>query len=73
MTKAVFQVALLDCAGCFKEVETQLYHQNGVVSVKVFPQLGKVRTEFDEAKINAEQLRGFMTNQGYLVQSIRVN
>jgi copper chaperone CopZ len=68
MAKVVFQVKPLNCAGCVKSIKDQLYSQQGIVSVKVFPQLGKVRAAFDESKIDVNQLAKFMTNLGYTVQ-----
>ena len=56
MTKAIFQVGPFECAGCARKVEEQLKGQVGVTNVKVFPQLSKIRTEFDETKISINQI-----------------
>ena len=58
MTKAIFQVGPFECAGCARKIEGQLKGQVGVTKVKVFPQLRKIRTEFDETKISINRPNG---------------
>jgi copper chaperone CopZ len=71
MAKAVFQVVSepLDCAGCFKKVEDRFIHAVGIVSVKAFPQLGRIRIEFKETEVSPEQLETIIVNSGYQVES----
>ena len=69
MTKAIFQVGPFECAGCARKVEEQLKGQVGVTNVKVFPQLSKIRTEFDETKISINQIEKTLGNWGYPIQA----
>lgn len=68
MRKAIFQIAPLECPGCGIKIENSLLKENGVLSVKVFPGLGKVRAEFEETETNAEELETVINSLGYLVQ-----
>jgi copper chaperone len=69
MTKAIFQVGPFECAGCARKMEEQLKGQDGVTNVKVFPQLSKVRTKFDETKISINQIEKNLRNWGYPIQA----
>lgn len=71
MAKAIFQVALepLDCAGCFKKMEEEFLRTLGIVSVKAFPQIGRVRLEFKETEVSPEQLETIIVNFGYQIES----
>ena len=69
MTKAIFQVGPFECAGCAQKIEGQLKGQVGVTKVKVFPQLRKIRTEFDETKISIDQMEEILRNWGYPIQA----
>ncbi|OZU89096.1 hypothetical protein CIL03_08775 [Virgibacillus indicus] len=71
MMKAVLQIEPLGCAGCVKKIEDHLSQLNGVKSVNVFPQLGKVRMVFDQTKVNEERLEKTMSTLGFPVISIR--
>ncbi|MDD4766515.1 MAG: heavy-metal-associated domain-containing protein [Desulfotomaculaceae bacterium] len=65
MIKALFQITPLGCPGCGKQIEDKLLQQGGVISAKVFPRLGRIRTEFDETKTNAEHLEGLIGSWGH--------
>lgn len=71
MAKAIFQVAIepFDCTGCFKKLEDELLHTTGIISVKVFPQIGRVRLEFKETEISPKQLEIIIVNFGYQIES----
>ena len=51
------------------KIEGQLKGQVGVTKVKVFPQLSKIRTEFDETKISIDQMEKNLRNWGYPIQA----
>lgn len=68
MSKALFRITPLGCPGCGKQIEDKLLKQGGVISVKVFPRLGRIRTEFDETKSNAEHLESMIGSLGYVVE-----
>ena len=50
-------------------MEEQLKGQVGITEVKVFPQLRKIRTEFDETKISISQIEKTLGNWGYPIQA----
>ena len=66
--KAVFQLDTLQCPVCVKQMEEDLKYENGVLSVKVFPQLGKIRAEFNEKLIPIERIEEIIDIMGYLVR-----
>lgn len=73
MTKAVFQLESLTCPSCIKKIETTLDKTKGVQSVTVLFNSGKVRTEFDESVIEANQIKETITRLGYEVLSLKVS
>ncbi|AFM00229.1 copper chaperone [Desulfitobacterium dehalogenans ATCC 51507] len=68
MSKVLFQITPLSCPGCGKQIHEKLMEQDGVIIVKVFPRLGRIRTEFDEAKTNAAHLEGLIGSWGHAVE-----
>jgi copper chaperone CopZ len=75
MAKGVFQVTLspFDCAGCFKKIEEQLARMNGIQSVKVFPQLARVRIEFKASEVSLEKLEAAIESLGFPVESKKLS
>lgn len=73
MTKAVFQLEPLTCPSCIKKIETTLDKTKGVQSVTVLFNSSKVRTEFDESVIKANQIKETITRLGYEVLSLKVS
>lgn len=64
--KAVFQVRPFECTACVKRIEKQLTDEAGVISVKIFPRLRKVRIKFDETTIPIKKI---LRHWGYPIQS----
>lgn len=73
MTKAVFQLEPFTCPSCINKIESVLTKKDGVESVKVLFNLGKVKTQFDEAKTNAKSIEETMEKLGYMVLSTKVS
>lgn len=73
MAKVVFQLEPLTCPSCIKKIENTLIKKAGVGSVKVLFNLGKVKTEFDESQIHANNIEETIKNLGYKVLSTRVS
>ena len=73
MTKAVFQLEPLTCPSCIKKIETTLNKTTGVESAKVLFNSSKVKTEFDNAQIEASQLEETIKKLGYPVLSSKVS
>ena len=69
MSKAVFQLEPLTCPSCIKKIETTLNKTTGVESAKVLFNSSKVKTEFDNAQIEASQLEETIKKLGYPVLS----
>lgn len=69
MAKVLFEIDPLDCAGCAKKIENHVNELKGVESVKVFPQLGKIRTIFDNKKITIHQIEKAILLTGHSVNS----
>ncbi|MGM8216417.1 heavy-metal-associated domain-containing protein [Bacillaceae bacterium W0354] len=73
MKKAVFQLEPLTCPSCIKKIETTLNKTNGIQSATVLFNSSKVRTEFDEEKIEAQNIEETITKLGYEVKSTKVS
>jgi copper chaperone len=73
MSKAVFQLEPITCPSCIKKIETTLNKTTGVESAKVLFNSSKVKTEFDDAQIEASQLEETIKKLGYLVLLSKVS
>jgi copper chaperone len=73
MSKVVFQLEPLTCLSCIKKIETTLNKTTGVESAKVLFNSSKVKTEFDDAQIEASQLEETIKKLGYLVLLSKVS
>ncbi len=73
MKKAVYQLEPLTCPSCIKKIETALGNTKGVELVKVLFNSGKVRTEYDDSLIDAEQIGIIIGELGYPVIKTKVS
>lgn len=73
MTKAVFQLEPLTCPSCIKKIETALTKTEGVSVAKVLFNAGKVKTEFDEEVVQAEELAATIEKLGYPIKGKKVS
>lgn len=73
MSKVMLQLDTLSCPSCLQKIETGIKGQKGVNQVKVLFNASKVKTEFDESVISAEQLTDVVTKLGYEVKSMQVS
>ena len=73
MKKAVYQLGTLTCPSCIKKIEMTLESTEGVNLVKVLFNLGKVKTEFDESFIDANQIGNIIEELGYPVIKKKVS
>lgn len=69
MTKVLFQIDRLDCVGCVQKIENQIKELNGIETVIVFPQLGKIRALFDNKKVTIYQIEEAILLTGHPVYS----
>lgn len=73
MKKAVFQLEALTCPSCIKKIETTLNKTTGVDTAKVLFNSSKVKAEYDETKIEADQLEETISKLGYPVLAAKVS
>lgn len=73
MTQAVFQLEPLTCPSCIKKIETALSKTDGVDSAQVLFNSSKVKVQFNETQIDAEQVEKTISNLGYSVLSRKVS
>ncbi len=73
MKKAVFGLEPLGCPSCVKKIENTIGKMDGVKEVKVLFNSNKVRAQFDEDIVQAEQIHEVITKLGYPVLSQKVS
>ena len=73
MKKAVYHLEPLTCPSCIKKIETALEKTEGVQSVKVLFNSGKVRTEFNENEVSANEVAEVIEKLGYPVLKTKVS
>ena len=73
MKKAVFGLEPLSCPTCIKKIESALEKMDGVKEVKVMFHSDKVRTQFDEGVVNADQMQETIEKLGYPVTTQKVS
>lgn len=72
LTKAVFTMEPFTCPSCVKKIENTVGKIDGVESVKVMFNSGRVRVEFDESKTTADAVQDILVKLGYPVLSKKV-
>ena len=72
MKKAVFNMEPFTCPSCVKKIETAVGKVDGVESVRVMFNSGRVRVEFDSDKTDADVLERIIVKLGYPVVSKKV-
>ncbi|WP_019153766.1 heavy-metal-associated domain-containing protein [Robertmurraya massiliosenegalensis] len=73
MAKIIFQLEPLTCPSCIKKIETVLQRTAGVESAKVMFNSSKVKVEWNEAELKAEQLKETLKKLGYPVLSLKIS
>lgn len=73
MKKAEFQLEPLTCPSCIKKIESTLSKTDGVDTAKVLFNASKVKSQFDETQIDAEQIKDIIVKLGYAVLNTKVN
>lgn len=73
MKKVVFGLEPLSCPSCVKKIESALNKVSGVAEAKVLFHSGKVRAQFDDQVIQADELQKLIVNLGYPVLSQKVS
>ncbi|PIC98348.1 MULTISPECIES: heavy-metal-associated domain-containing protein [unclassified Sporosarcina] len=73
MKKAVFLMEPFSCPSCVKKIEGALSRAKGVQQVKVLFHSSKVRVEFDESVVEANELQELIVKLGYPVLNQKVS
>lgn len=74
MKKATIQLETLTCPSCLQKIEQAVKSLDGVESdsVKVMFNSSKVKLNFDDAKLQVEQIEQTITSLGYEVKKSQV-
>ncbi|MGX6428584.1 heavy-metal-associated domain-containing protein [Levilactobacillus yonginensis] len=72
MSKVTMKLDALTCPSCMTKIEGALNKKDGVKNVKVLFNASKVKAEFDDAAVSADDLENTVTDLGYAVQSSKV-
>jgi copper chaperone CopZ len=72
MAKAILQLGELTCPSCMTKIQKAVANQAGVSDVKVMFNAGKVRADFDESQVSADDLAKVITELGYEVLKVKV-
>ncbi|AGY82417.1 MULTISPECIES: heavy-metal-associated domain-containing protein [Carnobacterium] len=73
MNKAIYQLEPLTCPSCIKKIESTLNKTEGVESAKVLFNSSKVKTQFDETKIEGDRIQRIIVKLGYSVLSTKTS
>ena len=73
LKKAVFGLEPLSCPTCIKKIENTVGKMDGVKEVKVLFNSNKVRAQFDEDIVQAEQIYEVIAKLGFPVVSQKVS
>lgn len=73
MKKVLFVLEPLSCPSCIKKIEGTLNKLAGVEDAKVLFHSGKVRAQFDDNVIQADELKKQIIKLGYPVLSQKIS
>ena len=73
MKKVVFLMEPFSCSSCIKKIEGALSRAKGVQQVKVLFHSSKIRVEFDESIVEADELQQLVEKLGYPVLSQKIS
>lgn len=65
MTRKTIQVEGMSCQHCKNAVESALANLNGVQAAEVNLDENNVRVEYDDSKVNINQMKDAIEDQGY--------
>lgn len=73
MRKGVYTLEPLTCPSCIKKIEGTLGKIEGIGEVKVLFNSSKVRTQFNEDLVTADEIQETITKLGYPVLAQKVS
>ncbi len=65
MMKTTLRVKGMSCGHCVSSVKGALEQLNGITSVEVNLDDGKVDVTYNDSQVTVEEIRGTIENQGY--------
>lgn len=72
MSKVIMQLDGLSCPSCMQKIQGAVAKQPGVAEVKVLFNAAKLKADFDNSQVNADQLAATVSDLGYEVKSVKV-
>ena len=72
MTKVVMKLDELSCPSCMEKIQAAMIGTKGVTTAKVLFNASKVKAEFDENVVTADELVAKVEKLGYPVLSSKV-
>lgn len=73
MKKIELQLETLSCPSCIKRIEKAMAREKGVEDAKVLFNSSKVKANFDEESVTADQLAEMIEKLGYPVKKRKVS
>ncbi len=71
MTKKTFQLDTFSCPSCSLKIEGMLKKTDGVISSEVLYNSSRVKVDFDESKLSADEISGKIRRLGFDVLSVK--
>jgi len=69
MTNRTFQLETVSCPSCIAKIEGMLKKTGGISSSEVLFNSSRVKVNFDDSAVTAEEIRAKIESLGYLVLS----
>lgn len=69
MTNRTFQLETVSCPSCIAKIEGMLKKTGGISSSEVLFNSSRVKVNFDDSAVTAEEIRAKIENLGYRVLS----
>jgi len=73
MKRAEFQLESLTCPSCIKKIEGAIGKINGITNIRVLFNSSKVKLNFDEVKVQVEDIKSIIKKLGYEVLKEKVS
>ncbi len=71
MTQAKFVTEGFSCPSCVKKIESKVGSMDGVSDVKVMFNAGKVKVNWDESMLSADEISQTIGKLGYPIQKVQ--
>lgn len=71
MTKKIYQLETVSCPSCIQKIEGMLKKTEGIEESEVLFNSSRVKVSFDEALIQADEIKNKIDRLGYKVLNIK--